>query len=152
MAVVDGQTVKAGTIQLIQNGENSTWKEVRAKADLYLNRGSTVTYLAVGDRVAGFLVLSDTLREESRSMIQNLQDLHVQPVLLTGDNPQAASFIAGQLGIEQIHANCLPEDKLRYIEGFIQNGHPVWHDWGWYQRCPGAQNGKRRHCYGRCGQ
>lgn len=125
MAVVDGQTVKAGTIPMMQNGENSTWKEVRAKADSYLNQGSTVTYLAVGDRVAGFLVLSDTLREESRNMIQNLQDLHVQPVLLTGDNPQAASFIAGQLGIEQIHANCLPEDKLRYIEGFIQNGHPV---------------------------
>ena len=84
-----------------------------------------VTYLAVDELVAGFLVLSDTIREESSGMIQKLHDLHVQPVLLTGDNRNAASFIAGQLGIKEIHANCLPEDKLRYIDESIQNGHPV---------------------------
>lgn len=124
-AVVNGQTIQAGTIQMMQNSGASTYENLVAKADAYRNQGCTVTYLAVDELVAGFLVLSDTIREESSGMIQKLHDLHVQPVLLTGDNRNAASFIAGQLGIEEIHANCLPEDKLRYIDESIQNGHSV---------------------------
>ncbi len=124
-AVVNGQTVQAGTTQMMQNSGTGACENLIAKADEYRNQGCTVTYLAVDELVAGFLVLSDTIREESSGMIQKLHDLHVQPVLLTGDNRNAASFIAGQLGIEEIHANCLPEDKLRYIDESIQNGHPV---------------------------
>lgn len=62
------------------------------------------------------VVLSDTLREESQQMINRLSCLSVQPVLLTGDNENAAKFIAKQLQIKEVHANCLPEDKLNHIE------------------------------------
>ena len=58
-------------------------------------------------------------------MIRSLCQNRVEPVLLTGDNPAAAGTIAGELGIREIHAGCLPEDKLRYIDRCQQAGQPV---------------------------
>ena len=73
-------------------------------------------YIAVERSFAGYIALSDTVREESANMVRQLGTLGVRPVLLTGDNENAAAAIAGQLGIEEVCANCLPEDKLRYID------------------------------------
>lgn len=84
----------------------------------YLNKGCTVIYVAVDDRFAGYLILPDTVREESAAMIRRLQELKVQPVLLTGDHENAASAIAQQLHIAEVHANCLPEDKLNWISSY----------------------------------
>ena len=61
---------------------------------------------------------SDTIRSESVGTIKVLKALNVQPVLLTGDNEKAAASIARQLGISEIQANCLPEDKLKYINEY----------------------------------
>ena len=61
------------------------------------------------------IVLSDTLRRESADTIAAVTGLVVQPVLLTGDHKNAARTIAGELQIREVRANCLPEDKLRYI-------------------------------------
>ena len=58
-------------------------------------------------------------------MIGRLQETGVVPVLLTGDHDQAAGHIAGELGIREVHANCLPEDKLSYIDSCQQRGHQV---------------------------
>ena len=80
----------------------------------------TLIYIAVEKELAGILILSDTVRPDSRLMIQNLSSLNVQPVLLTGDNMKTASAIAGELGISEVKAECLPEDKLTYI-GKMQN-------------------------------
>lgn len=61
------------------------------------------------------IVLCGTLRRESADTIAALSGLVVQPVLLTGDHKNAARTIAGELQIREVRANCLPEDKLRYI-------------------------------------
>ena len=94
-------------------------------AGKYLNNGCTVIYIAIEEQLAGFIVLADTVREESVSMLQKIQGLGVQPVLLTGDNQNAANAIGAQLGIEEIHANCLPEDKLRHIGNYQETGNDV---------------------------
>ena len=87
--------------------------------------GSTVTYVAIDGILAGYIVLSDTVREESRDMVAALERIGVQPVLLTGDNQNAARTIADQLGIRQVYAGCLPEDKLRHIGAYQENGDTV---------------------------
>lgn len=61
------------------------------------------------------IVLSDTLRRESADTIAAVTILGVQPVLLTGDHKNAVRTIAGELQIREVRANCLPENKLRYI-------------------------------------
>lgn len=122
-AVVNGKNIKAGSLKLL--------KDIRISAQLahgagkYLNEGSTVIYVAVDDILAGYLVLSDTVREESRDMIAALGHIGVHPVLLTGDNKNAAGTIAAQVGISELHANCLPEDKLDYIGGYQERGNAV---------------------------
>ncbi|MGN0293573.1 MAG: heavy metal translocating P-type ATPase [Lachnospiraceae bacterium] len=90
-------------------------------ADEYLNQGCTVIRLAVDGHMAGFIALSDTLRQEAGTMIRQLKQTGVTPVLLTGDNENAARHIAEKLAIEELRAGCLPQDKLEYI-GHIQAG------------------------------
>ena len=71
------------------------------------------------------IVLSDTLRRESADTIAAVTGLVVQPVLLTGDHKNAARTIAGELQIREVRANCLPEDKLRYIGEYQAKELPV---------------------------
>lgn len=58
-------------------------------------------------------------------MIQQLKQLHVEPVLLTGDNETVANTIASDLGIQQIYATCLPEDKLNIIDDYQKENQEV---------------------------
>ena len=122
-AVVEGKVVKAGNLKLL-NGMTIS-KELAAGAGAYLNKGSTVIYIVIDEVPAGYLVLSDTVREESKDMIAALGRIGVRPVLLTGDNQHAANAIAGQLGIRDVHAGCLPEDKLDRISAYQKEGNVV---------------------------
>ena len=122
-AVVNGKAVNAGNWKLLQ--EIPISRSLAADAGKYLLEGCTVIYVAIGDRLAGYLVLSDTVRQESAAMIQALHGMEVQPVLLTGDNQNAANVIGSRLGIQEICANCLPEDKLQHIGTLQQQGESV---------------------------
>ena len=122
-AVVDGKVVKAGNLKLLKGMMIS--KELAAGAGAYLNKGSTVIYIVIDEVPAGYLVLSDTVREESKDMIAALSRIGVRPVLLTGDNQHAANAIAGQLGIRDVHAGSLPEDKLDRIAAYQREGNAV---------------------------
>ena len=122
-ATVSGKVVKAGNLKLLKGMTIS--RELAAGAGRHLNEGSTVIYVAVDDRPAGYLVLSDTVREESKDMIAKLDRIGVQPVLLTGDHKNAADAIASQLGIREVHAGCLPEDKLNHIGAYQEKGEAV---------------------------
>ena len=123
IAVVDGKIVKAGNLKLLEGTTIS--QAIAAKVDTYLNEGSTVIYVAVDNALAGYIVLSDTVRTESKDMIAALSSIGVQPVLLTGDHQNAADAIAGQLAIREVHADCLPEDKLNYIGSYQEKGDAV---------------------------
>lgn len=128
-AVADGKKILAGNPELLQEYGVEITSGVGMKnvvfADKYINLGYTVTYVAIDGEYAGFLALSDTLREESAGMIDSLSSLGVQPVLLTGDHENAAKTIASQLHIQEVRANCLPEDKLKYIDGYQQENKMV---------------------------
>lgn len=125
-ASVEGKQIKAGNLKLIYRNDSLQLPHSFAAATgKYLNEGSTVIYVAVDDTLAGYIVLSDTVRKESRQMIEALGEIGVQPVLLTGDNQNAAAAIAKQLRIEKVHANCLPEDKLKWIASYQEKKEAV---------------------------
>lgn len=121
--VVNGKTVKAGNLKLLK--EIPVSRDLAVAAGKYLMDGCTVIYVAVDNTLAGYIVLADTVRQESAKMIRDIHTLGVQPVLLTGDNQNAANVIGRQLGIKEIHANCLPEDKLKQIGAYQQQGQEV---------------------------
>lgn len=122
-AVVDGKRILAGNIDMIS--ENKIACKTNPEIQGFLNSGSTVTYIAAENEVVGYLILSDTIRKESGAMLNALQSCGVQPVLLTGDNENSANSIAKQLNINEVYANCLPEDKLKLIEKYQEDEQPV---------------------------
>lgn len=117
-ACIEGRDVRAGNESMMEAAGTVLSKEAKDKAEEYIAQGSTIIYVAVDSVFAGFLALTDTVRRESAAMMQALTRLGVQPVLLTGDNENAAKAIASQLGIQDVHAQCLPEDKLRHIQEY----------------------------------
>lgn len=122
-AGVNGKSVLAGNPELLQ--ESGVSIPVPEEISNYISQGCTVTYIAVDGEFAGYAALSDTLRRESSAMIDALTALEVRPVLLTGDHENAAGTIASMLHIEDVRANCLPEDKLRYIGEYQDKDMPV---------------------------
>ena len=124
-AKAEGKQLLAGSRKLMETNAVTVDAAAAAMIDAELSRGSSVTLLAIDGRLAGYLALSDSVRAESKEMVASLKALGVTPVLLTGDNPAAAGEIAGKLGIGDVKANCLPEDKLAAIEAFEKAGEPV---------------------------
>ena len=120
-ARVEGRGLLAGNPELLRE-QGVTLTE---KAGDYLTQGCTVTYLAVDGTYAGYIALSDTIRQESAEMVNALTALGVQPVLLTGDHENAARAIAQRLHIQEVQANCLPEDKMTAIDGYQAQGRSV---------------------------
>ena len=123
-ATVRGHLVIAGNRELLTE-RNIPWEPLTQAAAPAREQGCTVVYIAVDGRPAGFLALADTLRPDAAQTIRNVQAAGVTPVLLTGDHEKAARHIAGELGISAFQAECLPEDKLAYIDASQQNGQPV---------------------------
>ena len=117
-ATVNGIRILAGNVKLLEENAVSIPQAVVEEAAEYLMQGCTVTYIAADGGFAGYIVLSDKLREQSADMMKKLILLGVQPVLLTGDNENAANAIAQRMEIAQVKANCLPEDKLTAIGKF----------------------------------
>ena len=122
-ADIEGKKVLAGNPELLKADR----VEIPMLEDMkdYIRQGCTIIYVSVNNIFAGFLALSDTVRRESENMIDELSKLGICPVLLTGDHENAANTIASLLHIKDIKANCMPENKLEYIEKYQKNGMPV---------------------------
>ncbi len=124
-ARIEGKTILAGNQKMLKKNCRSVPDTLFREADEYLEKGCTIIYLAADGTAAGFLALSDTVRPESAQTIAWLKTLGVQPVLLTGDHENAAHTIAKKLGIDDVQAGCLPEDKLTLIDMFQKNKEAV---------------------------
>ncbi|MGC6173211.1 heavy metal translocating P-type ATPase [Lacrimispora sp. 38-1] len=117
-SVIMGKEILAGNPELLWENGIELDGQHTGKAKSYLQQGCTVIYLSVDRIPAGFLALSDTLRKEAGEVIKQIMEIGAAPVLLTGDHKSAAVHIAGQLGIMEVHAECLPEDKLNWINTY----------------------------------
>lgn len=93
--------------------------------DKLRSEGKASIIVALNDEVAGFVGLSDVIREDSKSMIQSLHDLDTETILLTGDNTETANYFASQVGIGKVYGNLLPEEKLSWIEKLKSEGKKV---------------------------
>ena len=120
--LVEGHTVLAGNRRLLAGNNIKIPEEADLQAENFLRKGGTAILTAVDGQYSGMIVLTDTLREESRRMIHELDRLNVLPTLLTGDNARTASAIASQAGINDFRASCMPEDKISCIRKYQKRG------------------------------
>ena len=124
-AVVEGRRVLAGNPELLAAEGASPARELLSAAEEYRARGCSVIYIAVSGAAAGFIALSDTLRPDVADVITAVREAGAEPVLLTGDHRNAAETIAAEVGISECKYECLPEDKLNWIDESQAAGLPV---------------------------
>ena len=89
------------------------------------SEGKASILVAEGTRCVGVIALSDVLRPEARDMVSRLSAMHTRTVLLTGDNRMTADYLAKQVGISEIRAQLLPEEKVGSIEALREAGRKV---------------------------
>ena len=124
-AAVAGIPLLAGNNALLEGAGIPLSPAAEDTAQSCRREGCTVIYLAAEGQVVGLLALADTLRENAADTVRQVRNAGVEPVLLTGDHENAARHIAAQLGITQVRAGCLPEDKLDWIARSQEEGAPV---------------------------
>ena len=124
-SVVEGQEILAGNTELFAENRITFPDSLKIQAEEFLKKGCTVIYIAVNGKMKGFAAVSDALRADAPDTIQEIKNIKVTPVLLTGDHESAAEYMAGRLGISQVYADCLPEDKLKRIEEYQKTGKKI---------------------------
>jgi heavy metal translocating P-type ATPase len=118
-ATVDGRKVLVGNAALL--GENGV--SVVEDGD---DHGKTVVFVAADGRVVGSIVIADEVRPGAREVVARLKATGVKRVvMLTGDNATTAKAIGAELGIDEVHAELMPEDKVKFIASLHGSGHRV---------------------------
>jgi Cu2+-exporting ATPase len=110
-ATVDGARVAVGGPALLRELDLAEPKALSEELDGWRGRGAAVLYVVGDGRVAGALSLEDAVRPESRQAIAELHRLRKRVVMLTGDARPVAEAVAAELGVDEVFAEVLPEDK-----------------------------------------
>ena len=88
-------------------------------------QGKTSVYVAHENRICGLIAVADRIRDESRKAMADLRNMGVKTIMLTGDNKVAAQIVANEVGIDEVHAELLPEDKVAFVEKLVAEGDKV---------------------------
>lgn len=86
------------------------------------SQGKTVVFVILDGELEGAVALGDKIRPESRRAIDRLHEMGIQSIMLTGDNRQTAEYVAGELGIDQVFAEVLPDEKAAKVKEVQQQG------------------------------
>ena len=112
--IINGKTGTVGNLALFLE-EHNTPEALVSQVRQAEDQGETTMLVCDGVRVRGFLSVEDAVRDEVRDVIQALKAKGIQTVMLTGDNAQVARKVGDHLGIDEVHAALLPEEKLAWI-------------------------------------
>ncbi|WP_188207270.1 heavy metal translocating P-type ATPase [Alkalibacillus aidingensis] len=87
--------------------------------------GKTVVFVLLEDELVGMIALADMVRETAKEAITTLKENGIHPIMLTGDNKKVANWVAKQLGIDEVYAEVLPDDKANQVKVIQENGWKV---------------------------
>ena len=121
---VAGSGLKKGDILIGKPSSFLNYKDYDHFAK-HLESSFTTVFVAKGKQVVGFLTLQDQVREESAEAIRLFTDSGVHVQMVTGDNESVAKEVSQHVAIEHYYANCLPEDKIEFVQRDQQAGHVV---------------------------
>ncbi|MGO3792114.1 MAG: HAD-IC family P-type ATPase, partial [Enterococcus gilvus] len=114
-----GEEVKIVSVSYL-NRNNITYDQ--KLFDNLSNKGNSISFLLLNDKNIGLVAQGDQIKSEAKIMVEKLKNKGIKPVMLTGDNKQVASVVAKQLGIEDVHAELMPEDKEKIVKEYEDNG------------------------------
>jgi len=122
--VVAGHRVAVGNAKLVDTSSPEA-QELEGPADRLRDQGSTVVYVAVDGRAVGIVAVADPVKASTPAALQALRADHVRIVMLTGDNRATAAAVAARLGITEVEAEVLPEQKNAVVRRLRSEGHIV---------------------------
>ena len=125
LAVLNGKRILCGSERFFEQNGIEISAEEQLLSHEHRSGGSAVIYVALDGKSIGIIVLNDTVRDDSAKAVKKLHSLNINTVLLTGDNAQSANAIAKSLGITDVRAGLLPEDKVNAIKELTSNGKSV---------------------------
>ena len=123
--IVDGHAVVAGRTRLLDDWAIHPDQRLLDAASTAEGEGRTAIHVGWDGESRGVLVVSDTIKDTSPEAIRQLKALGLRPVLLTGDNERAARTVADQVGIDEVIAEVLPQDKLDVVRRLQDDGRVV---------------------------
>lgn len=100
--------------------EHEVEERIIQQVEKFEKEGKTTIIMTEDKKVVGVIAITDTIREESMSLIESLLRMKIKPVMLTGDNASSASFVASQVGIHEVRANLLPDDKVKEVSELLK--------------------------------
>ena len=124
-ARVDGRELLLGRAELLAHEGVAVLPEVKRRATELAVDGQSVVLLARDQEVSGLLVLEDHLRPEARATVAKLTGIGIRTLLVTGDRRGTAERIAAELGITEVHAEVLPQEKVDIVRRLQAEGRRV---------------------------
>ncbi|MCK4582639.1 heavy metal translocating P-type ATPase, partial [Candidatus Bathyarchaeota archaeon] len=109
---VDGLMVAVGKPSLVEEGMTS---EAEAEFNRLQGEAKTVVAVGLGRRLVGLLAVADTLKEDSVAAVRELESMGLKTIMLTGDNRATADAIAARVGIGEVYAEVMPDEKVRVV-------------------------------------
>ncbi|CAG2532691.1 Cu2+-exporting ATPase [Maribacter dokdonensis] len=122
---VDGKSLYLGNAKMMEYANASVSSQMQSEVQDHQKQGKTVSYLAVNEEVAGYVVIGDKIKSSSAKAIKELQDKGIEVIMLTGDNHNTAQAVAGELNLTDFKAEMLPENKLNEVEKLQEQGRVV---------------------------
>lgn len=120
-ATVEGRKVLVGNQYLMDDAGIST-ASMTSRAEELASAGKTPMFVAIDGRLAGIVAVADTLKDDSAATVAELKRLHIEPVMITGDNKRTAAAIGRSVGIERVLAEVLPQDKAIEVKRLQEEG------------------------------
>ncbi|MBI4490443.1 MAG: heavy metal translocating P-type ATPase [Deltaproteobacteria bacterium] len=123
-AALNGKTILAGNLRFLQE-EGVDISTAQEKAARLESEAKTVIGAAEEGKLAGLLTISDMVKEDAAEAIEEMKRAGLLPVMITGDNEKTAKAVAAQVGIEEVHAQVLPQDKAAKVRELQRAGFRV---------------------------
>ena len=124
-AEIDNHRLLCGNEKYLTESGVSIDTRVHSALERLRTQGKASILVAEGQKSIGVIALSDVLRPEAKDMVSRLSDMHTRTVLLTGDHQKTADYFAQQVGISEVRAALLPEEKVQSIEKLQAENHRV---------------------------
>lgn len=124
-AEISGEKLLCGNEKFLKENAVAIDNTVQTVLMKLRTQGKASILVASGTKCIGVIALSDVLRPEAKDMVSRLSSMHTRTVLLTGDNKKTANYFAEQVGISEVRAELLPEEKVQNIEELQRENHKV---------------------------
>jgi Cu+-exporting ATPase len=120
-AAIDGRQVSVGNARLMQR-QGADVSALASVAERERANGATAVYVAVGGKAAGLLVIADAVKATTPEALVALKALDVKVIMLTGDDAATARAVGAELGVDQVFADVLPQDKAAIVKKLQSDG------------------------------